>query len=82
MTAWGMNDELDLKTIGIEADFQAAYKKVLSLLQKGDSGTVILKINIKKSEEMDTMVELATSVSMSAPPPIIISWPETRNRGE
>lgn len=69
MTSWGMNDELDLKNIGVETDFQSAYRKVLSLLQKGDTGSVTLKLSIKKSEEMDTMVELATSVSMSAPPP-------------
>lgn len=64
-----MDDPLDLQAIGVEKDFQAAYKKVLTLLQKGDSGSVTIKVGIKRPEEMDTMVELTTAVSMSAPPP-------------
>ena len=66
---YSMEEPLSLASIGAEQDVQESYRKVLSLLKKGESGSVTLKLTIKRPEEMETMVTLETEIKMSAPPP-------------
>ena len=65
---YSMKEPLTLESVGAEKDFQEAVQKVLRLLQKGESGSVTLKLTMKRPVDMDTMLELATEVGMSAPP--------------
>jgi hypothetical protein len=67
MPGWEMNEPLDLKTLGIEARFQREYKRVMAALEKGDKGTVTIKLEIKRDKDMETLVDLTTSVSSTAP---------------
>ena len=67
MPGWEMNDQLDLKAVGLEADFQREYKRVIAALDKGEKGSITIKMEIKRSKEMDTMVELASSIASTVP---------------
>ena len=69
MTGFNMSEPITLEHIGIEKDFNDAIGKIIPLIGKGEKGTVTIKIELARPEELDTMLTLTTSVGTSAPTP-------------
>jgi len=64
-----MDEPITLAHIGIEKDFNDALSKLIPLIGKGEKGTVTIKVELARPEELDTMLTLTTAVGTSAPAP-------------
>jgi hypothetical protein len=69
MAGFNMDEPITLAHIGIEKDFNDALSKLIPLIGKGEKGTVTIKVEMARPEELDTMLTLTTSVGTSAPAP-------------
>jgi hypothetical protein len=67
MPGWEMNDPLDLKAMGIEKEFQREYRRVIAALDKGEKGSITMKLEIKRDKDMETMVDLSSSITSTVP---------------